>query len=372
MVSRRKGSEPWWRSRTTKTVVSIATILAVFGFLLPRVAKYGDVWNTVRSLTGAEIALLTAVALWNLVSYWPLLMAVLPGLRLREAAVSNLASTAVANTVPGGAALGIGVTVAMLRSWGFDTPAIALGAVLSGVWNNFWKLGLPVVALGLLGLTGAAQPALGAAAAIGVATLVVSVAVFVMIVRSDALAARLGGVADAIVRRVRGSKRGRRTTFRKRAVEFRERVEAVIRARWIAISVATAVSHISLYLVLLVALRVVGVGEHDVSAIEVLAAFAFVRLLSAIPITPGGVGVAELGLTVALAHGLPGAMHGRVAAAVLLFRALTWFVPIPLGIGCYAFWRTNTSWRSNARRSVRVASTRGGRGRRLAPAGSRS
>jgi hypothetical protein len=35
----------------------------------------------------------------------------------------------------------------------------------------------------------------------------------------------------------------------------------------------------------------------------------------------------------------------RIAAAVLLFRALAWFVPIPLGIGCYLFWRETRSWR---------------------------
>ena len=36
---------------------------------------------------------------------------------------------------------------------------------------------------------------------------------------------------------------------------------------------------------------------------EVVASFAFVRLISAIPITPGGLGVVELGLTAALASG---------------------------------------------------------------------
>jgi uncharacterized protein (TIRG00374 family) len=68
-----------------------------------------------------------------------------------------------------------------------------------------------------------------------------------------------------------------------------------------------------------------------------LAAFAFVRLLSAIPITPGGLGVIELGLSGGLAAA--GGANAQVVAAVLLFRALTFFPPIPIGAVCYVIWR---------------------------------
>ena len=86
-------------------------------------------------------------------------------------------------------------------------------------------------------------------------------------------------------------------------------------------------------------------SNDEVSWQEALAAFSFVRLLSAVPLTPGGLGVVELGLTASLGSGLPETTKNQIAAAVLLYRGLTWFVPIPLGIGCWLFWRTNTSWR---------------------------
>jgi hypothetical protein len=41
-------------------------------------------------------------------SYWFMICAVLPSIRLREAAVVNLGSTAVANALPAGGALGMG------------------------------------------------------------------------------------------------------------------------------------------------------------------------------------------------------------------------------------------------------------------------
>ena len=97
--------------------------------------------------------------------------------------------------------------------------------------------------------------------------------------------------------------------------------------------------HLSLALVLLVSLRAVGVSESEVSWARVLAVFAFVRLISAVPITPGGLGVVELGLTAALASGEPSTVANQAAAAVLLYRALTFLLPIPVGVGCYGYWR---------------------------------
>jgi putative heme transporter len=74
---------------------------------------------------------------------------------------------------------------------------------------------------------------------------------------------------------------------------------------------------------------------------EVLAVFAFARLVTAIPITPCGAGLVEA----ALIAGLVGAGGGtsQVAAAVLIYRALTWALPILVGIGCYVWWRRQ-SW----------------------------
>ena len=80
---------------------------------------------------------------------------------------------------------------------------------------------------------------------------------------------------------------------------------------------------------LLVALRHVGVSDAEVSWQEVLAAFSFVRLLSAVPITPGGLGLVELGLTASMGAGLPDGTKNQIAAAVLLFRALDLAAPRP-------------------------------------------
>jgi uncharacterized protein (TIRG00374 family) len=91
-----------------------------------------------------------------------------------------------------------------------------------------------------------------------------------------------------------------------------------------------------------------------VSWAEVLAAFAFVRLITALPITPGGLGVVELGLTAALIAA--GGDRAEVAASVLLYRALTYLPPIPIGVALYLRWR-----RGAEARKQRVAEQRAGR-----------
>ena len=70
-----------------------------------------------------------------------------------------------------------------------------------------------------------------------------------------------------------------------------------------------------------------------------LAAFAFVGLLTALPITPGGIGITELGLVGILAAGADPRVSAQVTAAVLLYRAVTYLPPIPLGAVACLVWR---------------------------------
>ena len=307
------------RSRSVRWAFSLLVVVVIFGFFFPKVADYGAVWETITAMTTLEIVPLLAVATWNIVSYWPMLTAVQPGLRLREAAVANLASTAVANTVPGGGALGIGVTMTMQRSWGIPVPETALAMVVSGVWNNFVKLGLPVIALALLALSGGASTALAVAAIAGLVVLAVAISLFVLLLRSEQMAARVGRGLGRVVSAVRRiAHRDAVERWGERAVGFRGDIVGLLHRHWIRITVTSLISHVSLYAVLLVALRDVGVSNDEVSWQQVLAAFAFVRLLSAVPITPGGLGLVELGLTTALGSGLPtrdqGPDRGRGAA----------------------------------------------------------
>lgn len=332
--------------RVTQSLVSITIVVAIFVGVLPRFANYSEVWATIKSLTWLEAVSLAIVAFWNLATYWFVLVAALPGLRLREAAVVNQSSTAVSNTLPGGGAIGVAVTLAMLTSWGFLLSAITRSAVVTGVWNNFVKLGMPIIALGLLAIERDISSAWLTASAIGVIVLVAAVAGLTMTLHGQHLARSLGSWLGRLANRIRKIlRKGPVTGWDDRAAGFRDETIGLLRHRWVQLTLATLLSHLSLYAVLLVTLRHVGVSQEELSWIQALAAFAFVRLISALPITPGGVGVVELGYAAAMTVGLDDGTKAQVVAAILVFRAITFILPIPLGAGSYVLWRRNQSWR---------------------------
>ena len=334
-----------WK-RVVQALISLAIVVGIFVGVMPLIADYGDVFDTIRAMTRLEIGSLLLVGLWNLATYWFVITAALPGLRLREAAVVNQASTAVSNTLPAGGAIGVGVTIAMLTSWGFTIAAIGRSAVVTGIWNNFVKLGMPVLALALLALEGGVTPTRLTAAVIGIAVLVAAVVVFALVLRSDRLARAIGRGVGAVVDWARKLVRKEPTgDWGERASAFRTETIGLLEHRWLRLTIATIVSHLSLYLVLLIALRHVGVSQEELSWITVLAAFAFVRLISALPLTPGGVGVVELGYAAVLTIGLDPLTSAQTVAAILVFRAVTYLLPIPLGLVSYIIWRVNTSWK---------------------------
>ena len=337
--------KPMWK-RVVQALVSLGIVAGIFLGIMPQIADYGDVWETIKAMTSVEVSTLLLVGLWNLVTYWFVLTAALPGLRFREASVVNQASTAVSNTLPAGGAIGVGVTVSMLTSWGFRIPAIGLQTVVSGVWNNFVKLGMPVLALVLLALEGDITVARFVSAVIGVGVLVGAIVMFALLLKSDRLARSVGRRAGVGFNRIRRILRKEPLeAFDDRASRFRTDTIVLLARRWVRLTLATLVSHISLYLVLLIALRHVGVPQGELSWITVLAAFAFVRLISALPLTPGGVGVVELGYAAVLTIGVDDLLSAQIVAAILLFRAITYLLPIPLGLISYVIWRGNRSWR---------------------------
>lgn len=332
--------------KVIRGLVSLAIVVGIFVGVLPKIANYGDVWDTIAAMTWLELVTLVLIAVWNVVTYWFVMVAAMPGLRYPQAAVVNQASTAISNTLPGGGAIGVGVTYAMYTSWGFTKGQIARSVVVSGIWNNFMKLGFPVIALALLAVAGDVSPALLVASLLGVGVLVGAVVAFGLTLRSDRLARAIGDWLGRLVSKARALfRKPPVASMGESASHFRSDTVELLGSRWIGLTLASLVSHGSLYIVLLVALRHVGVGQEEVGWITILAAFAFVRLISALPITPGGVGVVELGYVAALTIDLPEELRAQVVAAVLVFRFLTFFLPIPTGAAAYAYWRGNKSWR---------------------------
>jgi uncharacterized membrane protein YbhN (UPF0104 family) len=340
------------RRKVMQASISAAVVVVIFAFAFPKLADYSKVWAEIGAMTWIELSTLALLAVWNIVTYWFVMVASLPGSNYWQAMKVNQTSTAVANTLPGGGALGIGVTYGMYSAYGFTKSEIALSILVSGIWNNFVKLGMPVSALALVAIQGNASTGSVAASLVGVAVLFGAVFLFAVTLRSDRLARKVGSRLGAVASFVKSLLRKPPVADMGESVaRFRRDAIGLLRRRWPWLTLSTVVSHVSLFLVLLVTLRHVGVSNNEVGWAKVLAAFAFVRLISALPITPGGLGVVELGLTAALIAA--GGDRAQVAASVLLYRALTYLPPIPIGAVLYLRWR-----RGAEARKIRVAEQR--------------
>lgn len=332
--------------RIIEIALSIGVTVAIFAFAIPAISgsHYTDIFDQFRNLSLGQVGEL--FALWTVVMivYTGVLTASLPGLKHTQALVLNLAGSAVSNVVPFGGAVGVGATYAQTLSWGFDAPAVTLSILVSGIWNVFTKLAIPVLALALLAATGESTAKLVLPTAIGVVVLLAGLVIFFLIIRSEALAARIGALGQRVASRLlRLVRRAPVTGWSDTVLDFRHRSIGLIRARWRQLTLWMIVYNIGQFLLLLMCVRCLGATTDELGWIKVFAAFAFANLLTTIAITPSGVGFVEAGTVAALIAF--GGDEVSSAAAVFLFRGFTYLLEIPLGAAAWAVWAGKHNWR---------------------------
>jgi putative heme transporter len=323
--------------RIAGIVVAVAVIAATFVFILPQVADYGEVWGEVKDLSWEQIAVLLAVTALNLATYGPPWTAALPGLRYRNALVLSLSTTASTFIAPGGPAVGVALSFGMLRGWGFAGRPVTLAVTLTSIWNQFAMLAFPSIALALLTVEGEKHRLLQTVAVVGGLIFVAAAAAWIAGLSSKRLARWAGNLSARVATRgLRRVGRGPVSWTGETFASFRAESVGLVRRRWHYLTAATLAGHLTVFLVLLACLRVFGV-HAEVSVIEAFAAWSLVRLLGSIPITPGGLGIVELGLTTALVGF--GGDNAEVVTAVLTYRFLTIVPTLVLGLLLGATWK---------------------------------
>jgi putative heme transporter len=311
--------------------IGLLFAVATFAYFLPQIADYRDVWAVVRQLSWQWVLALIGATILNVLTFAPPWMVALPGLRFRSALVLTQVSTALSIVVPAGAAVGIAGAYGMLRRWGFPTRDIARAVTVVSLWNQFANLSYPIIAVFLLTASGGDSPVLATAAFVGVAILGVAVALLAAVLASDRTALEIGDLTARFVSWVlrkfgRGPVLWGGLSFER----FRQDAVELLRRRWHVLTLATYGGTLTVFLVLLVSLRAFGVSGAEVSVVEAFAAWSLARILGSFPITPGGIGVVELGVSGALV-GFGGDNAG-VVAAVLVYRFLTMVPTVVLGL----------------------------------------
>jgi uncharacterized protein (TIRG00374 family) len=144
------------------------------------------------------------------------------------------------------------------------------------------------------------------------------------------------GIQWALNQTVR--RRRRIVGLQKKLLAERDIIRTTI-SKSLAASVLSAAGNIGFdYLALLCALRAVG-AEPRPSL--VLIAYASAALLALIPLTPGGLGFVEAGLVGTLT--LAGVAAKEALLATLVYRLVSFWLPIPAGGVAYGLFRRATT-----------------------------
>lgn len=310
------------RRRALLTAVAVVVVGVVFAVVLPRIASYGSVWRVVSQMSPGWLAGVLAATALNVATFaWPWTIT-LSGLGFLNALQMSQASTAFTFVVPGGAPLGMGVSFGMLRSWGFGRQEVGRAVALTSIWNQLSTFLFPAVAAVAVASDSAHNGAVGAIALFAVAIFVVCAAVIVAAVWRERVLLVLVRALRSVLRTGARLVRRRPPVWSEEAVRsFRRETIASVRSTWPALTLATFANQLTSFVVLDLSLRAVGIGMGQVSLPESFAAWSVGRLLASLPLTPGGIGFIELGLTGMLVGF--GGRQAQVVAGVLVYRILT-------------------------------------------------
>lgn len=315
--------------KTRRTITSVVTgaLTIALTALLPRAV--GTSWSTVGAVLGRlslpAVALLAVVWIAGLWAHSFVLAASLPGLTKRRGLTLSLTGSAVANVLPLGGAAGTGLNFAMTRRWGFTSASFGGFLAVTTLVNVVAKLGVVAVALALTPVANiaAALPA-GSTGLLLVPVVAVLVAVAWFLVSEDCASAT-GRCLDRVTRR--------RTGLERSLPALRQSVRRVFRAGWRPMT-AGMLAYLGLQLALLwLCFQLLGTS---LSPPVLITGLAVERLLTLIPITPGGAGVVEVGTTAALVA--MGGDPAAVAAGLMLFRGFTYLLEIPVGGVTLGLW----------------------------------
>lgn len=313
--------------------LGVALIAGVFAAVVPRIASYGTVAHRLATVSAPWLAGLAAAALLDVLTTALPWRAVLPQLSWLGALGFTQASTAMTIVLPGGAPLGMALSFGLLRRLRVTAGAAGFAVALTGVWSQGMIFLYPLVGALLVFSTGrlsGSTLAIAGASAVGAALLV---GLSFAALRSPGAARRLGDAACRLATRLaRLLRRDPPAWNGETLVRLRAERLSDLRRRWPSLTAATLGNQLTAYLIFDLSLRAVGISVADIPPSEAFLAWAIGRVISSLPLTPGGIGVVELGMIGTLVGF--GAPHGHVVAAVLLYRG---FVIVPtLVVGAIA------------------------------------
>jgi uncharacterized protein (TIRG00374 family) len=336
-IERGAGQAPEGRSLRSKVIwlgITGVSLYLVAPSLIEVLGQAGDV----ARLQPAWLLAMAALQVASSASLWEVQRLALHVKQWTPVIASQLAANALSKIAPAGGAVGSALQYRMLVEAGVSSTRALAGITVSNLLVFGMMLALPVLALPAI-VRGGVNRSLVEATIIGLVVFAALVALAILALAHDRPLAWLGRNLQRLRNRVRRNC-APATTLPTRLLRERDRILETLGPRWKRALLATAGRWAFDYASLLAALAAVGSRPRPAL---VLLAFCAAQLLTQIPITPGGVGFVEAGLTATLV--LAGVSAGNATLATLAYRLFTYWLPLPfgaLGLALHRRWITRT------------------------------
>ena len=242
---------------------------------------------------------------------------------------SQLAGNALSKIAPAGGALGGALQYRMLVEEGAARGRVAAAITAVNLLTFAVVLVLPVLAIPAF-LTGSVDHDLVTATLIGLGVLLLLVAAAIALLAFDRPLEWVGRKVQSVRNAMRRGSEPLRM-LPDRLIGERDRLLDILGPRWGRAVAGTVARWAFDYATLIAALA--AVGSHP-SPLLVLLAFCAAQVLAQVPVTPGGLGFVEAGLTATLA--LAGVSAGAAVVATLAYRLVSYWLPLPVGLAAYA------------------------------------
>jgi len=282
-------------------------------------------WQNLGQISLLWFPLLALLQLASLACLWFLQRLTIPRAPWSGIVDSQLAGNALSKIAPGGGAMGAALQYKMLVERGVERGRAVAGITAVNLLTFGVVLGLPILALPSL-FGGSVNHDLLQAGIISLVVFVLLAGLSATMLAADGPLRKVSGWIETLRNRLR---RNSPDTHHLpgRVMTERDRIRIALGDDWTKALLATVGRWAFDYAILLASLA--AVGAHPRPGL-VLLAFCAAQVLAQIPITPGGLGFVETGLTALLA--LAGVAPGDAVLATFLYRLFTYWLPLPLGL----------------------------------------
>jgi uncharacterized protein (TIRG00374 family) len=321
-----------WRSIAKKSVMVVVAGITIY-LVFPSLTEVFDAFPKLSSLDPIWFS----IALVLQVAHFTCTIA-LQRIALRTKAwfsvtTSQLSGNAISLIVPGGAAFGAATQFRMLAAAGNDPATAVAGLTAFSLLGIGGLLALPVFVLPAIVAGTPVADGLLHAALLGIVAFVLFAGFGALVLTLDGPLRWAGRLAQAARNRIK-RKSPPITDLPGRLVFERNRIRTVLGKRWKAAMLLSSGRLAFDFGTLLATIRATGVKPNPSL---VLLAYAVAGLLALIPVTPGGLGIVEAGLSALLIlAGVPG---GDAVVATLAYRIISYWLPIFVGPFAYLAFR---------------------------------